>query len=114
MGARSVKMVESVGMQQVLQMSSTVEKANVSPSNQLAATARAFEDEMKKTTDLQLEQVQETKATEEAKIRDEDLPKHHRQAKRPPGGGAHKDDAEEEEVVPIKELGVGGQINIVA
>lgn len=106
----------SFGLQQVLQLSSAVERAQMAQQNLASEQARGFDRELEKLVDHQRDQAQEVKQTENAKIRDEDQRKPKHYAKRPPkkGAGEEEEEKEKEEAAPPSETGQGGLINVVA
>lgn len=105
-------MVESIGMQQVLQLSGTIEKAQVAQQSQASELARGFDKELEKKVALQSDQTQEVKETENAKIREEDQRKKQQYARKLPQGNPEQD--EEEETEAPSESDQGGLINVVA
>ena len=111
-------MVESLGLQQVLQLSSTVEKAQVAQQTQGTEQARAFDKELEKIVEHKRDQTQETKEIENAKIREEDQRKQQnfsQQLAQPSSEEADEKESEEpESAAPSPESDQGKLINIVA
>jgi len=105
-------MVQAIGMQQVLQLSGAVEKAQMAQQSQASELAKGFDKEMRKIVENQKDQTQEIKDTENAKIRDEDQRKPKHYAHKLPQGNPEED--EEEETEPPSEMDQGGLINVVA
>ncbi|HEB73015.1 MAG TPA: hypothetical protein ENI77_10395 [Nitrospirae bacterium] len=105
-------MVQAIGMQQVLQLSSTVEKAQMAQQSQASELAKGFDKEMQKIVERQSDQTQEIKETEDAKIRDEDQRKRKHYARKLPQGHPEEDE-EEEGAAPPSESDQGGLINVV-
>jgi len=108
-------MVESIGLQQILQLSNAVERAQMAQQSQASEAARGFDRELEKLVDAQREQTQETKEVENARIREEDQrkPKHYARP-RPHGPGVKEEVEEEKEETPPAETDQGNLINIVA
>lgn len=104
----------SFGLQQVLQLSSAVERAQMAQQAQASEQARGFDRELEKLVDHQRDQTQETKGTENAKIRDEDQRKPKHYARRLPKKPEEEEEKEKEEAAPPSETGQGGLINVVA
>jgi len=107
-------MVESIGLQQVLQLSSTVERVQMAQQSQGPEMARGFDRELEKTVEHQRDQAQETKEIENAKIREED--QRQRQRHTPP---QQRDTGEEEQSEeptggPASQTDQGNLINVVA
>ncbi len=105
-------MVQAIGMQQVLQLSSTVEKAQMAQQSQASELAKGFDKEMQKIVERQSDQTQEIKEAEDAKIRDEDQRKQKHYARKLPQGHPEEDE-EEEGAAPPSESDQGGLINVV-
>lgn len=108
-------MVEAIGLQQVLQLSGAVEKAQTAQQTQGSELARGFDRELEKTVERQSSQTQDVKETENAKIREEDQRKQKQYARRLPG--PHPDEEEEEDEEdeePLAETDQGNLINVVA
>lgn len=105
-------MVEAIGMQQVLQLSGAVEKAQMAQQSQASELARGFDKEMEKIVARQSDQTQDVKETENAKIREEDQRKQKHYARKLPQGNPEEE--EEEETEPPSESDQGGLINVVA
>jgi len=109
-------MVESVGMQQVLQLTSVAVKAQMSTQVQGPEVARAFDKALEKETAREADKTHEINETPEEKaIREEGQePKRHAMA----GGGRHKKEEEEKEEKEERagiqsEMGQGSIINVV-
>ena len=108
-------MVDSVGMQQVLQLTSVTVKAQMATQVQGQEVARAFDKELQKQTDREADKAHEINETPEEKmIRDEDKePKQQAMA-----GERHKKEREEEQKEELaamqSEMGQGSIINVVA
>jgi len=105
-------MVQAIGMQQVLQLSGAVEKAQVAQQSQASELAKGFDKEMRKIVERQSDQTQEIKEAEDAKIRDEDQRKPKHYARKLPQGHPEEDE-EEEGAEPPSESDQGGLINVV-
>jgi len=108
-------MVEALGMQQVLQLTSTVERVQMAQQAQGAEQARGFDRELEKKVDHDRDLAKETQQTEEAKIRDEDQRKRKHYAM--PRRQRPAEEAAKEEEAPklsASESGEGSLINIVA
>lgn len=106
-------MVQAIGMQQVLQLSSAVEKAQMAQQSQASELAKGFDKEMKKIVERQSDQTQEIKEAEDAKIRDEDQRKPKNYARKLPQGNPEEDEEEEEGAGSPSESDQGGLINVV-
>ena len=108
-------MVQSVGMQQVLQYSNATERVQHAIQGQAEDLARSFNKEMEKVTDTQLTQTHETKGTEEALIRDYDQRKPKHYARHLPEPKEEEEEKKEEAPAqPPAESGHGSMINVVA
>ncbi len=105
-------MVQAIGMQQVLQLSSAVEKAQMAQQSQASELAKGFDKEMEKIVARLSDQTQDVKETENAKIREEDQRKQKHYARKLPQGNPEEE--EEEETEPPSESDQGGIINVVA
>ena len=105
-------MVEAIGLQQVLQLSGAVEKAQMAQQTQASELARGFDKEREKIVERQSDQTQEVKDIEGAKIREEDQRKQKNYARKLPQGNPEEE--EEEETEPPSESDQGGLINVVA
>jgi len=110
-------MVESVGMQQVLQLTSVAVKAQMATQVQAPEVARAFDKELEKQTDREADKAHEIKDTPEEKTIREDG----QERKQQPAMAAKrrtKKDVEEEEKETREamqsEMGQGSIINVVA
>ncbi len=106
-------MVESIGLQQVLQLSSTVERVQMAQQSQGAEVARGFDRELEKIVEHQRDQAQETKEIENAKIREEDQ-RQQKQYARPQQQDTGKEEESEEPTSPASETDQGNLINVVA
>ncbi|VAX20145.1 hypothetical protein MNBD_NITROSPINAE01-698 [hydrothermal vent metagenome] len=109
-------MVESVGMQQVLQLSSVTVKAQMATQVQGPEVARAFDKELEKQTDREADKAHEIKDTPEEKTIREDG----KGRKQQPAMAAklRTKEVEEEEKEAREamqsEMGQGSIINVVA
>ncbi|MBF0291088.1 MAG: hypothetical protein HQK86_02930 [Nitrospinae bacterium] len=108
-------MVQSVGMQQVLQYSNVPERVQHAIQGQTEDLTRAFNKEMEKAADTQLTQTHETKGVEEALIRDTDQRKPKHYARHLPAPKQEEEEKEEAPPAPPPaESGHGLNINVVA
>ncbi len=107
-------MVQSVGMQQVLQYSNATERVQHAIQGQTEDITRAFNKEMEKVTETQLTQTHETKGAEEALIRDYDQRKPKHYARHLPTPKEEEEEKEEAPAQPPAESGHGSMINVVA
>lgn len=107
-------MVQSVGMQQVLQYSNVPERVQHAIQGQTEDLTRAFNKEMEKAADTQLTQTHETKGAEEALIRDTDQRKPKHYARHLPTPKKEEEEKEEAPAQPPAESGHGLNINVVA
>ncbi len=105
-------MVEAIGLQQVLQLLSAVEKAQMAQQAQTSELARGFDKEMEKIVARLSDQTQDVKETESAKIREEDQRKPKHYARRLPDSNPEEEEEEEQE--PPSESDQGNLINVVA
>lgn len=109
-------MVNSIGMQQVLQLASTVERAQAVQQNVSSETARSFDKEMATVAGEKLERTEETTPAESLVINQDSHGK--RQGS---SGNENKKDKEDEENKKNEAIdllseaeGLGGNINVVA
>ena len=104
-------MVESFGMQQVLQLSSVVERAQTAQLHQADEVARGFDKELEKVSEREKDKTHATKETEESRaINDSDprKPKHYaRRLPKPPG---EKEEEKKEEQAPVEQAGGEGRL----
>lgn len=111
-------MVQSVGMQQVLQYSNVTERVQHAIQGQTEDLTRSFNKELKDVEETQLTKTHETKEVEAALIiRDSDQSKSKNMARHlPPKKHAEEEKEEKEEgsAPPPAEAGHGAMINIVA
>lgn len=104
-------MVESIGMQQVLQLSAVVEKAHMAQQTVGSEVARSFEKELKKKAEREGDQTQAVNETpEELLIKDED----HKKPQQEKLDAKQREKEEEKEAAPPSESGHGKIINVVA
>ncbi|MBI5816429.1 MAG: hypothetical protein HZB29_12555 [Nitrospinae bacterium] len=106
-------MVDSIGMQQVLQLSNTVERVQQAQQGVTADVAHSFAREVEKTTAVQRNQTHAATEAEEPGIRDNDQRKRKHYARRMPERKAKEEEAGEKQAPPA-ETGHGTVINIVA
>jgi hypothetical protein len=110
-------MVQSVGMQQVLQYSNVTERVQHAIQGQTDDLTRAFNKELKDVEETQLTQTHETKEAEPALIREDDHEKSKHFARNPhPKKHAEEEKKEKQEppAPPPAEAGHGAILNIVA
>ena len=105
-------MVQSVGMQQVLQLSNTVERVQQAQQGVTAEAAHSFAREIERISDHERHQTHATSGAEEPGIHDNDQRKKKHYARTLPEHKA-KEEEEEEKQPPPAEAGHGGVINIV-
>lgn len=106
-------MVESVGLQQVLQLSSMASRAHMAQQGQGAELARSFDKDLEKLTDREADKAHEIEPTsEEVKAREEGSGGRKARAQILKPSAEHED--EEEESNLQSESGQGNIINVVA
>lgn len=107
-------MVESFGMQQVLQLSNVVERAQFAQQHQADEVSRAFDRELEKLAEREGDQTRETKETEETRpISDEDQRRRRRQMRLLLKPGEEEKEEKEEGKPAVDESGHGQLINVV-
>jgi len=106
-------MVQSVGMQQVLQLSNTVERVQQAQQGAAAEAAHTFAREIEKTTEHERNQPRATQEAEEPGIHDYDQRKKKHFARHLPEAKT-KEEEKEEKQPPPAEAGHGTVINIIA
>ena len=108
-------MVQSIGLQQVLQLSSAVERAQMAQQSQTSELARGFDKEFEKIADHKREQTQAMSETENAKIRDEDQRKRKHYARHLPQPSQDRKEKDEPENKAVQgDSDQGAMINVVA
>ncbi len=107
-------MVESLGMQQVLQLSSVVEKAQMAQQSKGAEVARAFDRELEKQTAREGDKTQAVNETPEDMEVREDESRGQNEQRMAAKKRAVAEEEKEDEQGPPSETGHGGLINVVA
>lgn len=109
-------MVQSVGMQQVLQYSNVTERVQHAIQGQTDDLTRSFNKELKDVEETQLSKTHETQDVEGALIIRDDEHEKSKQFPRNPHPRKHAEEEKKEEppAPPPAEAGHGAMVNIVA
>lgn len=106
-------MVESLGMQQVLQLSSMASRTQMAQQGQAGEVARAFDKELAKLTDREADQAHQIdKTPAEMQVKEEGSRKP--RARLATEEAEEKEEEEKEEQSPPAETDQGNIINLVA